>query len=319
MFLLNRNIQTKSLYCLYINFSHTLCFLLNQNILVLYLYKSSLVQISWTITLQIMIHTESRIRKTIQKALLSLHGTGLIMILSLGILVLLIKHMHHEKRRKHMQIQINSATYHVRTTEYHVNGYYPVPLIRMQSIITLFNHCADACELIVFSERYQWASSCDKHNPIANVLHSRLSWWRHQMETFSALLTLCAGNSPVTGEFPAQRPVTRSFDVFFDLRMIKRLSKHSWGWWFEAPSRSLWRHCNVVIHFFLLCIAGDKKDTCVIVLKPYRLLVPTLRKCIMRKFAWKITKHESLIFVFLESYVNHIHTEMPYRSVSVHI
>ena len=43
------------------------------------------------------------------------------------------------------------------------------------------------------------------------------SWWRHQMETFSALLMLCAGNSPVTGEFPAQWPVTRSFDAFFDL------------------------------------------------------------------------------------------------------
>ena len=42
-------------------------------------------------------------------------------------------------------------------------------------------------------------------------------WWRHQMETFSALLGFCAGNSPVTGEFPAQRPDTRSFDVFFHL------------------------------------------------------------------------------------------------------
>ena len=39
------------------------------------------------------------------------------------------------------------------------------------------------------------------------------TWWRHQMETFSALLALCAGNSPVTGEFPSQRPVTRSFDI----------------------------------------------------------------------------------------------------------
>ena len=45
---------------------------------------------------------------------------------------------------------------------------------------------------------------------------------RHQMETFSALLALCAGNSPVTGEFLAQRPVTRSFDVFFGLRLYKR-------------------------------------------------------------------------------------------------
>ena len=69
-------------------------------------------------------------------------------------------------------------------------------------------------------------------------------WWRHQMETFSALLALCAGNSPVTGEFPAQRPVMRSFDVFFDLRLSKRLSKQSWGWWFEMPSHPLWCHCN---------------------------------------------------------------------------
>ena len=69
-------------------------------------------------------------------------------------------------------------------------------------------------------------------------------WWRHQMESFSALLVLCAGNSPVTGEFPSQRPVTQSFDVFFDLRLNKRLSKQLWGWWFETPSGSLWRHCN---------------------------------------------------------------------------
>ena len=46
------------------------------------------------------------------------------------------------------------------------------------------------------------------------------------METFSALLAICAGNSPVPGEFPAQRLVTRSFDVFFDLRPNKRLSNN---------------------------------------------------------------------------------------------
>ena len=45
------------------------------------------------------------------------------------------------------------------------------------------------------------------------------------MDTFSALLAICAGNSAVPGEFPAQMPVTRSFDVFFDLRLNKRLSK----------------------------------------------------------------------------------------------
>ena len=44
------------------------------------------------------------------------------------------------------------------------------------------------------------------------------------MEASSALLAICAGNSPVPGEFPAQRPVTRSFDIFFDLHPNKRLS-----------------------------------------------------------------------------------------------
>ena len=43
---------------------------------------------------------------------------------------------------------------------------------------------------------------------------------------------------------PAQMPVTRSFHVFFDLRLNKQLSKQSWGWWFETQSRPLWRHCN---------------------------------------------------------------------------
>ena len=66
-----------------------------------------------------------------------------------------------------------------------------------------------------------------------------------QMENFSALLAICAGNSPVSGESPAHRPVTRSFDVFFYLRLNKWLSKQWWGWWFGTLSHPLWRHCNV--------------------------------------------------------------------------
>ena len=64
------------------------------------------------------------------------------------------------------------------------------------------------------------------------------------METFSALRAICAGNSPAYGEFPSQRPGTRSFDVFFDLHLNKRLSKQSRGWWFETLSPPLWRRCN---------------------------------------------------------------------------
>ena len=110
-------------------------------------------------------------------------------------------------------------------------------------------------------------------------------WWCHQMEIFSALLAI--GNSSVTGEFPAQRPVTWSFDVFFDLFLKARFlplapsklklcsANHRAGyfsnlagdwlsivwayseqetenrpWWFETPSRPLWRHCN---EFQIIC------------------------------------------------------------------
>ena len=64
------------------------------------------------------------------------------------------------------------------------------------------------------------------------------------MEIFSALLVLCTGNSPVSSEFPSQRSVTRSFYIFFDTSLNKRLSKQSRRRWFETPSHSLWRHCN---------------------------------------------------------------------------
>ena len=64
--------------------------------------------------------------------------------------------------------------------------------------------------------------------------------WKH----FQRYWPLCVGNSPVTGEFPSQRPVTRSFDVFSDVHLNKMLSQQLRHWWFEMPSCSLWRHCN---------------------------------------------------------------------------
>ena len=80
-------------------------------------------------------------------------------------------------------------------------------------------------------------------------LNKRLSkqWWGWWFETLPRPLwrhSSGSGNSPVTGEFPPQRPVARSCDVFFDLRLNKRLSKQSWGWWLETPSHPLWCHCN---------------------------------------------------------------------------
>ena len=84
-----------------------------------------------------------------------------------------------------------------------------------------------------------------------------MSWWRHQMEIFSALQFTGHRWQPPPPPPPThthththnthtQTPVTRSFGALFDLRLNKRLSKQSWGWWFEAPSLSIWRHCNVI-------------------------------------------------------------------------
>ena len=94
---------------------------------------------------------------------------------------------------------------------------------------------------------------CSETTQIAKFMGPINPWhlpcWRHEMETFSALLVLCAGNSP-------------------EWSVPEQISKQSWGWWFETPSRSLWRHCNVqasdfqlrghgriiLFHYILLCI-----------------------------------------------------------------
>ena len=74
--------------------------------------------------------------------------------------------------------------------------------------------------------------------------HDDVIKWKHfpLYCPFVRAIHLSPGNSP-----HAQRPVTRSFDVFFELRLNKRLSKQWWGWWFQTPSGPLWRHCNVFL------------------------------------------------------------------------
>ena len=59
----------------------------------------------------------------------------------------------------------------------------------------------------------------------------------------SVMASQITGNS-ITGGFSSRRPVTRSFDAFFDLRLNKRLSKQSRCRWFGTSSRPLWRHCS---------------------------------------------------------------------------
>ena len=60
---------------------------------------------------------------------------------------------------------------------------------------------------------------------VQNNTQSDNTSWRHQVETYSTLLALCDGKPPVNGGFPSQRPVTQSFDVFFDFRLNKRVGK----------------------------------------------------------------------------------------------
>ena len=81
-----------------------------------------------------------------------------------------------------------------------------------------------------------------QENPSVNgQIHEDVIKWRHFPRNWPFVREF-------TGPrwFRAQRPVTRSFDVFFDLRPNKRLSKQWWGWGFETLSSPLWRHCNAI-------------------------------------------------------------------------
>ena len=120
----------------------------------------------------------------------------------------------------------------------------------------------------------KWLTSRVMSQSAVNAWHQRIIpyhvepyfWrtWIHQavfpLQSIPIMMTSSNGNifrvtGPLCGEFtgrgefPTQRPVTRSFGVFFDLRLNKRLSKQPWGWWFETPSWSLWRQCNDVATF----------------------------------------------------------------------
>ena len=125
---------------------------------------------------------------------------------------------------------------------------------------------------LVFIKQFPWLFGWAKIIR-TNLIHTRYTYFRHSFytkKTFTRIrvewiksahrhqnLMMTSSNGSIfrvtgplcgeftgPGEFPTQRPVTRSFDVFFDLRLNKRLSKQPWGWWFETPAWSLWRHRN---------------------------------------------------------------------------
>ena len=75
---------------------------------------------------------------------------------------------------------------------------------------------------------------------------------------FRVIDPLCEGNPLVYDGFPSHRPVTRSLDIFFEMRLIKQ----SRSWWFATPSRSLWRHCNGVasLHERHICSVSNRRQ-----------------------------------------------------------
>ena len=77
--------------------------------------------------------------------------------------------------------------------------------------------------------------------------HDGVIKWKH----FPITGHLC-GEFTGPGDFAHKGQRRGAFDVLFDLRLNKRLSKQSWGWWFETQSRPLWRHCNSNHFFFQL-------------------------------------------------------------------
>ena len=88
-----------------------------------------------------------------------------------------------------------------------------------------------------------WLVRCDGNPPLTSGFTSLMT--SSNGNIFRVTGPLC-GEFTGPGEFHAQRPVTRRFDVFFDLRLNKRLSKQPGGWWFDTPSWSLWRQCNAL-------------------------------------------------------------------------
>ena len=123
-----------------------------------------------------------------------------------------------------------------------------------RELIRRYIHCGSRrvnnLIMSIFWVHQEFWFNCDRAKFVVSALllaiEMHFPWWRHQMETFSGHLPFVRGihRPPVNSP---QRPVTRSFDVFFDLRLNEWLRKKSWGWWFETPSRPLLRHSNICI------------------------------------------------------------------------
>ena len=135
---------------------------------------------------------------------------------------------------------------------------------------------------------------CDRKDVLASVTiptDDNKSYHYVQIMMASSNGNIFRVNGHLCGEFtdprsPSQRPVTPSFDVFFDLRPNKRLSKQLWGWWFETLSSPLWRHCNDLSVHNTRDISKLKNGCCFILMKNVlyqnNTIVPSNPKCCVK-------------------------------------
>ena len=104
--------------------------------------------------------------------------------------------------------------------------------------ISMVTHIAWRVSLVSFNRFHVKSDGYNVTHCDCDGSMTSYTWWRHQMETFSALLALCHRWLPRTKASDAE------LWFFFDLHLNKRLSKQWGGWWFETPSRPWWRLCN---------------------------------------------------------------------------
>ena len=75
-------------------------------------------------------------------------------------------------------------------------------------------------------------------------------WYRHRMETVSALPVLSEGNPPVIGRFPSPRAINAGLDVIFDISRNKRWNEQSSRRWVETLNA----HCDVIVMLMLVLV-----------------------------------------------------------------
>ena len=135
------------------------------------------------------------------------------------------------------------SCYHLTNINKHHEGVFQCLHVRITTIVP-YSHQATISRTLRCLVTHTGASD------IFSLVTSRVRIMANMMTSsngniFRVTGHLC-GEFTGPGEFPAQSPVTRSFGVFFGLRLHKQLSKQSGGRWFETQSRPLWRHCNEI-------------------------------------------------------------------------